>query len=135
MASNYSVPASTRQLLPLDPTRPVPSVIMSCEDVDDDSGDVTAADTDEDEWLCSVFTVVTWLWLYDEFVLPKDLPLRRNITDSVIRDLHVLILFIYSQLSSSPLNQRLLSMHPPGQEATSKGPASSCAQMTKYVVV
>lgn len=73
---------------------------MSCEDVDDDSGDVTAADTDEDEWLCSVFTVVTWLWLYDEFVLPKDLPLRRNITDSVIRDLHVLILFIYSPSSS-----------------------------------
>lgn len=100
MASNYSVPASTRQLLPLDPTRPVPSVSMSCKDVDDDSGDVTAADTDEDEWLCSVFTVVTWLWLYDEFVLPKDLPLRRNITDSVIRDLHVLILFIYSPSSS-----------------------------------
>lgn len=34
------------------------------------------------------------------------------------------------------LDQRLLSMHPPRQEATtSKGPASSCAQMIKYVVV
>lgn len=74
---------------------------MSCEDVDDDSGDVTAADTDEDEWLCSVFTVVTWLWLYDEFVLPKDLPPRRNITDCHSRFARSDIIYLFPVLISS----------------------------------